>query len=145
MLTIRAMVRVGPWTILGVEWIPEWTSCQRCGERIKEVWVCEVDPVSERFEELRGQAIWRIGSDCGPKLLAVSDAVWKMARSPIQRRFRLLGRAERLIAVASVRGYELPPVVAQRLQGLADGTATDKEMRHLGLVIGTHAKKLRLP
>lgn len=48
MLTIRAMVRVGPWTVLDIERVSPAERCERCGTRIREVWVCEVPDIPRR-------------------------------------------------------------------------------------------------
>lgn len=71
MLTIRAMVRVGPWVLETVERDDEGTNCDRCDEPIKEIWTCTVDTDWKRLGTLDGKRRWRIGSTCGPTLLEV--------------------------------------------------------------------------
>lgn len=142
MLTIRAMVRVGPWIVREVMKQADFTSCQRCGTSIKEIWVCEVDVDSERIRELGGQRVWAIGSTCGPTLLEVSEAEWSKLERPLARRLKLLARIDRLIAASASGGHVLPSVVVQRRGALVDGTAKDREMRHLGLVVGAQMRIL---
>lgn len=56
MLTIHAMVRVGPWLLETVEKDDDWSHCERCDEPIKEIWTCTVDAGWERLVALDGNA-----------------------------------------------------------------------------------------
>jgi hypothetical protein len=144
MLTIRAMVRVGPWTVRDIERMPVAEHCERCETTIKEVWVCEVDSSYERLSELGGKTLWRIGNHCGPTLMEVSERVWKDSTGPAVRRLRYAKRAERLIAAAAKAKYELPDFVEGRFPALLDGTLEERLIRHLGVVMTTHERRLKL-
>lgn len=93
MLTIHTMVRFGPWLLLRVEDLTlntaNWQRCERCGERIRYVYVCKVDGEAKE---------WRIGSTCGPTLIAVSDWLWTEAAQAAARNLMLLHRTLRLKA-----------------------------------------------
>lgn len=142
-LTIPAMVRVGPWTLITLEKRAEWTNCERCSTSIKEVWTCAVDPAAEQLlAGLAGQREWRIGSVCGPTLLGVSEKVWKEHTRRTASCMRLLERVERLVTRAADQAIELPPLVFERRELLRSGEATDQQVRHLGLVVGRWAGRL---
>ena len=146
MLTIPVMVRVGPWTLVNLARHPEWTNCERCDTRIKEVWTCVVDATATKaLERLDGKPEWLVGSTCGPTLLEVSDAVWKQQTSSTLRRMNLLARVEALLERAEAEAVELPKVIRERRTLLLSGEATDKQVRHLGLVVGRWAKTLDKP
>jgi hypothetical protein len=144
MLTINAMVRIGPWIVTTIEHLDKQTNCERCSTSILEVWVCEVDADSPRLGELGGKSLWRIGSTCGPTLMQVSDERWKSETSLATKRLRLLKRVDRLQAVALAREHTLPEFVVGRRQSLIDGTLEDRRFRHLGLVVSTHERRLGL-
>jgi hypothetical protein len=144
-LTILAMVRVGPWTIRNV-YLGDWTNCERCDARHKEVWECEVDSDSPRLAtDLGGKVVWCIGSTCGPTLMLVSDEEWKERERPIKSVLRLAIRTRRVIDVARVQNNgNLPAFVEERLQLLLEGALPEREKRHLGMVVTTHGRWLKL-
>ncbi len=143
MLTIPAMVHVGPWTLVDLSKSLEWTNCERCDTPIKEVWTCTVDPAaSELLTRLEGKQEWRVGSVCGPTLLEVSERVWKEETSGTMRRMQLLVKVERLISRAANQGLELPAIIIERRDLLQRGEATDKQARHLGLLVGSWTREL---
>lgn len=143
MLTIPAMVRVGPWILERVQKDPRWTSCERCSQRIKEVWTCTVDADRDDILlSLGGQSTWRIGSTCGPTLLGVSQETWKEHTKGSMRRLRLLIKIEKLIQDAAAAGFPLSELVAQRHTQLSSGTATKKEVNHGGLLAAAQRRAL---
>lgn len=91
MLTISIMARFGPWVLLRVEDLApdkaHWQHCERCGEHIRYVYVCQVDGETKE---------WRIGSTCGPTLIKVSEAIWDKVAKAVARDLCLLHRALRL-------------------------------------------------
>lgn len=92
-LTIRMMVRLGPWMFLGVDDKSfdqtKWENCEieDCGEHIRYVHVLK------RNDDPRE---WRIGSTCGPKLEDISEAMWGRATKDAALYVKLLHRAERI-------------------------------------------------
>lgn len=137
------MVRVGPWTFNGVERVDVLEHCQRCGTAIRDVWLCEVDAEHSRLEKLSGQMSWRIGSDCGPKLLKLSEEAWSEHAKPIAKRLALAKRLDALTETAALAGYELPGLLAERREALLEGTLDDPKVKHTGLVIGIHERALK--
>jgi hypothetical protein len=102
-ITINAMVRVGPWTIERVHH-GEWRKCDRCKTDHKEVWVCTVDAdEADVGARLKGQRTWRIGSTCGPTLMLVADEFWDEETKDLRRIVRLAVDASRVIADAKGR------------------------------------------
>ena len=91
MLTIPVMARFGRWVLLRIDDLmpnkAEWENCERCREHIRYVFVCQVDGETKE---------WRIGSTCGPTLIAVSEAIWGDAIKNPKRDLLLLHRAYRL-------------------------------------------------
>lgn len=145
MLTIPAMVRVGPWTLVELSKSSEWTTCERCDTRTKEVWTCTVDPAAvQLLKQLDGRLEWRVGSVCGPTLLEVSEEVWAKRTAGTTRQLRLLEKAETLIAEAADHDLELPDVIFERRDLLVRGEASEKQLRHLGLVVGSWMRKLEV-
>lgn len=146
MLTINAMVRVGPWTIREVNYSKTWTHCERCNERIKEVWVCEVDSDSDLVNTtLDGQRVWRIGSTCGPTLMDVSNGAWKGTSKDLRSRIQLAKRVLKVLTLVRQTGYEdLPDFVEERFQMLLEGTLPEGLRRHLGLMLTWHERQLGL-
>lgn len=144
-LTIRAMVRVGPWTIRNV-YLGDWTNCERCDVRHKAVWECEVDADSPRLAtDLGGKAVWRIGSTCGPTLMLVSNEEWNERERPIKSGLRLARRTWQVINAARAQNYgDLPEFVEERLQLLLEGELPERQKRHLGMVVTTHGRWLKL-
>ncbi len=144
MLTIPSMVRVGPWTLVALSKSSEWTNCERCDTAIKEVWSCTVDPAAcELLARLDGKREWRVGSVCGPTLLEVSEQVWKEQTGDTMRRLRLLMKVEKLISQAADQSLELSPVIFERRNLLLRGEASEKQLRHLGLVVGSWTRRLQ--
>jgi len=75
-ISIEAMVQVGPWLIKRVD-DGEWRNCDRCEADHKEVWICEIQAADAIVEKnLDGKREWRIGSTCGPKLMLLTNAFW---------------------------------------------------------------------
>lgn len=144
-LTIRAMVRVGPWLIRHV-YRGEWTRCERCGARHKEVWECEVDPESPRLgSDLGGKAVWRIGSTCGPALMQVSESTWSRHERPIRSTLRIAVRARQVIEAAKAQDDgDLPAFVEERLEVLLKGELPERLKRHLGAVVAAHGRRLKI-
>lgn len=146
MLTIPAMVRVGPWMLVEFSKGSEWTNCERCDTPIKEVWTCTVNPAAAEFlSRLGGKLEWRVGSVCGPALLEVSEQVWREETAGTARRMRLLLKVEKLVRNAAAQSRELPALILERREQLLRGEATDKQLRHLGLVVGEWTRKLKSP
>lgn len=144
-LTIRAMVRVGPWTVRNVYYRQTFTNCERCDARLKEVWECEVDADSPRIVELGGKNIWLIGSTCGPTLMMVSEETWRRHEKPLKSTVRLATRTQRVIDAARATNYtRLPDFVEERLPLLLDGTLPERPRKHLGAVVTTHGRWLGL-
>jgi hypothetical protein len=101
-ITIQAMARIGPWTLESLVRNPDWENCERCGQRIKEVWIVKVESV-DLMNKLHGKPEWRIGSDCGPHLLNVSEKIWKDTTSDAQKRLRKVKDIDQLKRKADVR------------------------------------------
>lgn len=144
-ITIPAMVRVGPWTLKAIERDENWSHCERCPTPIKEIWVCEVDEADEAMlVKLEGKRAWRIGSTCGPVLLEVSEQVWKQSTQAAQYRLNLWKRFERLIQVAREMGAELPTLIHARGLLIPVPTMPAPKLRHLGHVMAIHERRLGL-
>lgn len=124
-ITITAMVKVGPWTVETVEY-GKWRHCDRCETAHKEVWVCTIDPEVDDATvraRLRGERTWRVGSTCGPTLEMVSDHNWAGTTADLKRVVRLVVRATHRLAEAKRLGYgdSLYPYVAEDLELLKKG------------------------
>lgn len=144
-ITIPAMVRVGPWTLNAIERDENWSHCERCNERIKEIWVCEVDEFDEAMlVKLEGKRVWRIGSKCGPVLLEVSEQVWKQSTQGVQYRLKLWRRFDRLVQVAREVDAELPSLILVRGPLIPIPTMPTPKLRHLGGVMAIHERRLGL-
>jgi len=144
-LTIRAMVRVGPWTVRQVHYQPIVTNCERCDARIKEIWECEVDFDSPRLSELGGKSVWLIGSTCGPTLMMVSEETWRQHERPLKSQLRLATRTQRVINAAREQRYsDLPDFVEERFPLILAGTLEERLRKHLGMVVTTHGRRLKL-
>lgn len=94
-LTIRMMVKLGPWMFLGVDDKTvdknKWEHCEveDCGQHIRYVHVLKrIDDPQEKE--------WRIGSTCGPKLKDMSEEKWGVVAKNAAKILRLLYRARRL-------------------------------------------------
>lgn len=78
MMSILAMVRMGPWTLNRIEVLDALSDrCQRCETKIKNVWIMERHGHSPDCQ--------RIGSDCGPQLEDLSAELWFPAIAPFKR------------------------------------------------------------
>lgn len=144
-ITIPAMVRVGPWTLNGIVRDENWSRCERCKEPLKEIWICEVDDVDEAMMvKLEGKRTWRIGSTCGPVLLEVSKQVWKKSTEEAQYRLKLWKRWELLIQVAREKSAELPSWIYARGLMILVPTLPTEKLRHLGKVMAIHERRLGL-
>ena len=144
-ITIPAMVRVGPWTLNAIERDENWSCCERCNERIKEIWVCEVDEFDDAMlVKLAGKRTWRIGSTCGPVLLEVSKQVWKQSTQEAQYRLKLWRRFDQLIKVARGMSAELPSLILERGPLIPVPTMPAQKLRHLGSVMVIHERRLGL-
>lgn len=66
--TIYAMVTMGPWRLNRIEYMAEWEHCTISDTRI--LWVYVMEKLTEPGE------MRRVGSECGPKLEGLSDAIW---------------------------------------------------------------------
>lgn len=144
-ITIPAMVRVGPWALNAIERNENWSSCERCHEPLKEIWICEVDEIDEAMlVKLEGKRAWRIGSTCGPVLLEVSKHVWKQSTREAQSRLNIWKRWELLTQVARERGAELPPLIHARGLLIPVPTLPASKLRHLGHVMAIHERRLGL-
>lgn len=140
MLTIVAMVRVGPWVLQRIDVLgsgDERFPCERCDTKLREIWVCEVDEGAD-LRELDGQRTWRIGSTCGPTLLSLSDEVWHEETRVLRSRLGLSKRLVRLLAAAQAQGHSLPTFVTERLEPLLQGTMSERERKQLGNVMSHH-------
>ena len=132
-ITINAMVKVGPWTVERVDY-GEWRRCRRCKTPHKEVWVCTIDPqvndatVAARLE---GDRTWRVGSTCGPTLEMVSDHNWVGTTAELRKKVRLAVDATRAISGgrASAHEWHFLHLVEAWLPKLLDGTLDPRLQR----------------
>lgn len=144
MLTIRAMVRVGPWVAERVEREEEGSVCERCSKQgIKEIWVCTVDADSDRLQALGGKPTWRIGSHCGPILWNVSEETWKENAKPVESRIRLAIRVQKVLSCEGLNP-RTRGLLAERLPLLLEGTLGAGLQRHLGSLTAAHGRGLGL-
>lgn len=134
MLTIRTMAEMGPWMLDRIDVLTgRHERCQRCSTKIKYVWVMEkqTDP----------KDTWRIGSECGPTLEAVSQELWDSTTKPFKLSLRHLTTLERLakwehhLADMAPAGYQLGWAAAQRT-ALAAGL-----LPHQRRVMGSHVSQ----
>lgn len=92
-LTIRMMVKLGPWMFMGIDdkgfEQSRWEHCEvdGCGEHIRYVHVVQREDNPKE---------WRIGRTCGPKLIQISEEVWGRVAKDAARNLKLLLRAERI-------------------------------------------------
>ena len=138
LMTINALVKVGPWTIGPVHY-GEWRQCDRCGTHHKYVWVCTIDSeVDDAMvaARLQGRRVWRVGSKCGPTLEMVSDSKWGGPPKELARIVKLAVDAKRAIAGAQASDLEFwaLPLVVERLELLLKGGLS----RHLQRVLRHH-------
>ena len=136
LVTIKAMVRVGPWIVEDVV-DGAWRKCDRCGTDHKQVWVCTVDADHrEVVAKLGGKRTWRVGSKCGPTLEMVSDADWASSTKDAQRVVRLAVCATRALERAGARGIDhlFLPEIVENLALLKEG----KLSRHMQRVLRHH-------
>ena len=142
MLTIRAMVKIGPWTIESIHRNSAGQNCDRCNTKHKIVWTCTVDPANQETPYPNGKSQWEIGSTCGPTLIDVSDQVWKEATKEPLRRHKLLEQLDRLIIVAEENSHSLPKHLIDYRPSLIDGTISERSKRHIGNLMASHERKL---
>ena len=133
-LTIRAMAEMGPWVLQQIDVLDgRVEQCQRCSTWIKNVWVMEkqTEPKETR----------RIGSECGPKLEAMSEELWEIGAQPFKRSLRHLSTLERLVDLEqrlphmAPESYVLGWAAEQRL-ALARGLTP-----HQRLVMGSQVNR----
>jgi hypothetical protein len=90
MLTIRAMAEMGPWLLDRIDVLEgRLERCRRCKTKIKNVWVME--------KQTEPRETWRIGSECGPKLEALSQTMWDSVAAPFELSLRHLTTLERIV------------------------------------------------
>lgn len=127
MLTIRAMVEMGPWFLDHIHVLPgRHDRCMRCTTKIKNVWVMEklTDPTDT----------WRIGSCCGPKLQDMSEEVWDLLSKPFRLSLAHLTTLERLIRWEHEKSEMAPP-------GYQFGWAAEQQHK-LAQVIRAHERRV---
>ena len=129
MLTIRAMAEMGPWILDHIDVLDGRNErCQRCSTKIKYVWVME--------KHTEPKETWRIGSECGPTLEAVSQELWDSTIKPFKLSLRHLTTLERLLKWErhlpdlAPAGYRLGWAVAQ--QAVLAGGLTPHQRRVMG-------------
>lgn len=140
LITITAMVKVGPWMVEHVEY-GHWRPCRRCKTMHKETWVCTIDPsVNDATvaARLQGDRTWRVGSTCGPTLEMVSDHNWAGTTKDLSRIVRLVVRATHTIARARAAGYtedSLAEYVSRDLDLLKQGKLERRMQKRMGLLL----------
>jgi hypothetical protein len=144
MLTINAMVRIGPWTIESVSYNSSWQTCERtgCGKNIKEVWTCVVDASYGKLDVLGGKTSWQIGSVCGPTLIEVSEQIWSKETKMPSKRLKLLKRLEVLTDAAEKQSYELPNLFKDYRPMLIDGTISAKQIGRMGFILTANERRV---
>jgi hypothetical protein len=144
-ITISAMVKVGPWMVESVEY-GKWRPCRRCETMHKETWVCTIDPSVDDATvaaRLQGDRTWRVGSTCGPTLEMVSDHNWAGTTKDLSRIVRLVVRATHTIAKARDAGYRrdsLMEEIAPDLELLKQGKLERRMQKRMGFLL-THIEK----
>lgn len=138
LITINAMVKVGPWTVECVEY-GKWRPCRRCETMHKETWVCTIDPSVDDATvaaRLQGDRTWRVGSTCGPTLEMVSDHNWSGTTAALKKMVKLAVDATRAIkgGRASAREWNFLHLVEEWLPQLLAGTLDP----HLQRVLRSH-------
>src|SRR5215510_1687135 len=89
LLTIRAMVDMGPWLLRDVDELEgRHEKCEVCGTRIKHVWVME--------KQTAPRDVKRIGSECGPRLELMSATVWNEKTKQMRGSIRQLAALAKL-------------------------------------------------
>ena len=140
LITISAMVKVGPWMVESVEY-GHWRPCRRCDTMHKETWVCTIDPSVDDATvaaRLGGDRTWRVGSTCGPTLEMVSDHNWAGTTKDLSRIVRLVVRATHTIAKASAAGYRedsLTEIVSKELELLKAGKLERRMQKRMGMLL----------
>lgn len=133
LITINAMVRVGPWTVEHVHH-GNWRKCDRCETDHNEVWVCTVHADDRAIaSRLDGKRSWRSGSTCGPTLMLVSDIEWAGKTKDLKRMVRLAVDAARAIEGARKTKYRwlFLHLIEQWLPQLLQGMLTSHYQRVL--------------
>lgn len=144
MLTISAMVSIGPWMVEAVERDENWTRCERCKTPIKEIWVCSVAADYAGLDKLKGQRVWRIGSECGPTLEEMSKEHWDDQAKGIRTRLRLAKKVLKLQAAARARNIVLPPEIDEKLAQLVGGDMFYRDRQRLGFITHNYGVSLGL-
>jgi hypothetical protein len=89
LLTIRAMTKMGPWMLTHIDHLDSRSEqCQICDTPIRNVWVME--------KQTEPKEVWRIGSDCGPKLEQMSEELWSLCIRPFERCLEHLRTLQRI-------------------------------------------------
>jgi hypothetical protein len=147
MLTIRAMVRVGPWIVETLEHDERWTNCERCSERIKWIYVCRVDADSPQLIALGGKPVWRIGSTCGPTLMMVSDQVWHDGTQERFTAIKLVRRATMVLELAKKRRDDdwAVELIAERAEQLCESPLPPNLRAWLTSNVGRLERRYRSP
>jgi hypothetical protein len=140
-LTVKAMVAMGPWTLSHVDDLGARVgSCQRCSTKIRYVWVMLLEQNGLPAEE------WRIGSECGPRLEGMSQSLWDSGAELVERRLKLALRvAEAMRHPDFGRDVEhgAANILRERLPLLLDGTLPLAKQKHLSLVTGAMLNRLK--
>lgn len=122
MLTIRAMVEFGPWMLDHIDPLDSRSeACQRCGTAIKYVWVFHLTTTGEE---------WRIGSECGPKLVEISKEVWGEKTKRFGKMLRALLRLRKVEELLAGRP-DLEPKqgwLRSQFEQIERGKMTDREL-----------------
>jgi hypothetical protein len=145
MLSISAMVQMGPWICTGIDVnVARDEKCERCGRWIRYVWKMELQlPAPKRH--------WRIGSECGPLLEHLSDELWSGATTQLVRRQNLVMRFDVIFAEwrqqpshAAFRGVDLK-FYQDKFKLVTEGTPTKEQLDHIGGFTQGMLKKLGKP
>lgn len=132
MLAIRAMAEMGPWILTVIEVLDgRREQCARCGTRIKNVWVME--------KQTEPKERWRIGSECGPNLEAMSEDLWQRTTRPLKTSL------DHVVTLDKLARWELDPRVpcpagymwgwARELQQQLAGNLSAGQRRAIGSAV----------
>lgn len=140
MLSIFAMVRMGPWTLNRIEVLDARSDqCQRCQTKIKNVWIMERHGHRPQCQ--------RIGSECGPQLEELSAELWGPATAPFKLSLRHLVSLRKIQTIELQSPSFLPSDyqrgwAAQQLELLARGL-TPIERRRMGRAVSMMVKETK--